>query len=136
MENREAYLQYGNEITYEPGATIYKTGTPPKNNSIFYIIAGLVKIEIALNDGLKFPLYLQPDSVFGIVEPLTESPRLTNAYAMEKSLFYTWDVDNFYLASSVSWELTYISITGLTRLLRILNAEFGEKLGLIRGDTT
>jgi len=136
MEKREAYLQYGKEITYEPGTIIYKTGTPPQKYSIFYIIAGLVKIEITLNDGSRFPLYLQPDSLFGIVEPISESSRLTNAYAMEKSLFYTWDVENFYLASSVSWELTYISITGLTRFLRILNAEFGEKIGLIRGGTT
>ena len=136
MEKRESYLQYGKEVTYEPGTVIYRTGTLPEEQSIFYIVAGLVKIEITLNDGFKFPLYLQPDSVFGIVEPVSGSSRLTNAYAMEKSLFYTWDVENFYLASSVSWELTYISITGLTRFLRILNAEFGEKIGLIKDSTT
>ena len=132
MEKKESYLQYGKEVIYEPGSVIYKSGNSPSKNAILYIVAGLVKIEVSLNDGSKFPLYLQPDNVFGIVEPLSECARLTNAFSMEKSLLYVWDIEDFYLASSISWELTYISITGLTRFLRILNAEFGEKLGLIK----
>ncbi|NOY09131.1 MAG: Crp/Fnr family transcriptional regulator [Spirochaetes bacterium] len=132
MEKRESYLQYGREIIYEPGSVIYKCGSSVSKNAILYIVAGLVKIEVGLNNGSKFPLYLQPDNVFGIVEPLSECKRLTNAFSMEKSLLYVWDTEDFYLASSISWELTYISITGLTRFLRILNAEFGEKLGLIK----
>ncbi len=135
MEKRESYLQYGREIIFEPGSVIYKSGSRPSKNAILYIVAGLVKIEVGLKDGTKFPLYLQPDNVFGIVEPLSECARLTNAFSMEKSLLYAWDIEDFYLASSISWELTYISITGLTRFLRILNAEFGEKLGLIKERT-
>jgi hypothetical protein len=33
----------------------------------------------------------------------------------------------------VSWELALVATTGLTRELRILNAEFGERIGLAEG---
>ncbi len=125
------YLQYGEKIVVDPGTCIYRQGEKPEKNPIYYIVAGLIKIEFSMIDSSPFPIYLQPDSTFGIVEPLAECNRLTSAFAMEKTMLYRWDVENFYLASSISWELTYISITGLTRLLRILNAEFGEKIGLL-----
>jgi len=128
----ESYLQYGEEKIFEAGTVIYKAGDPNENKPIFFITAGLIKIEITLAGGAKFPLYLQPDSIFGLVEPLVECNRLTSAFAMEPSILYSWDLENFELASGVSWELALTSITGLTRLLRILNAEFGEKIGLIK----
>jgi len=128
----ESYLQYGEERIFEAGTVIYKAADPNENKPIFFITAGLVKIEITLAGGAKFPLYLQPDSIFGLVEPLAECNRLTSAFAMEPSILYSWDLENFELASGVSWELALASITGLTRFLRILNAEFGEKIGLIK----
>lgn len=128
----ESYLQYGEEKILEAGTVIYKAGDPNENRPIFFITAGLVKIELILASGAKFPLYLQPDSIFGLVEPLAECNRLTSAFAMEPSILYSWNLENFELASGVSWELALASITGLTRLLRILNAEFGEKIGLIK----
>ncbi len=132
MESHEKYLQYGEKIIVEPGDVIYKQGDPPERKPIYFIIAGLVKIEFKSNSGTIFPYYFQPDNIFGIVEPLTKTNRLTSAYAMEKTMLYRWGIEDFYTASSISWELTYIAITGLTRLLRILNAEFGEKLGLLK----
>lgn len=128
----ESYLPYGEEKIFPAGTVIYKAGDPNENKPIFFITAGLIKIEITLAGGAKFPVYLHPDSIFGLVEPLAECNRLTSAFAMETSILYSWDMENFELASGVSWELALASITGLTRLLRILNAEFGEKIGLIK----
>jgi hypothetical protein len=47
---------------------------------------------------------------------------------MENSILYRWDREGFDVASSVSWELALETITGMTRTLRILNAEFGDRL--------
>ncbi len=128
---QEKDLQYGERINYEAGMCLYKAGDALEEKPIYYIIAGLVKIEISIADGSIFPLYLLPDSVFGLIEPLLDCPRLTTVYCMEKSLLYRWDKENFDMASGVSWELALNTITILTQRLRILNAEFGEKIGLV-----
>ena len=36
--------------------------------------------------------------------------------------------DGFDIASSISWELAMHTITGMTQVLRILNAEFSDRL--------
>ena len=124
----ETDLQYGEKVRIEPGTRIYSAGDPASNHPIYYIIAGLIRIEIALANGTMIPMYLQPDSVFGTEETLLDCPRLTTAYCMENSILYRWDKEGFDVASSVSWELALETITGLTRTLRILNAEFGDRL--------
>ena len=124
----EADLQYGEKVRIEPGARIYSVADPISNHPIFYIIAGLIRMEIALANGATIPIYLHPDSVFGAVETLLDCPRLTTAYCMENSILYRWDREGFDVASSVSWELALETITGMTRTLRILNAEFGDRL--------
>jgi len=75
-----------------------------------------------------FTLWLPPDGIFGLVEPLAECDRLSVVQAMERTICYTWDLEGFFMAAGVSWELALAATTGLTRELRILNAEFGEKL--------
>jgi CRP-like cAMP-binding protein len=129
MEEKD--LQYGEKVILDAGTCIYKTGSALEQKPVYYIIAGLVKIEFNLEEGRKFPLYLQPDAVFGLVEPLLASERVTAAYCMEKSILYHWDLESFDMASGVHWELALNTITGLTQILRILNAEFGERLGLV-----
>jgi CRP-like cAMP-binding protein len=124
----EADLQYGEKVRIEPGTRIYSVADPLSNHPIFYIIAGLIRMEIALASGAIMPIYLHPDSVFGAVETLLDCPRLTTAYCMENSILYRWDREGFDVASSVSWELALETITGMTRTLRILNAEFGDRL--------
>ena len=131
---REKDLQYGEKFIVEPGTRLFKPGDPLVEQPVFYIIAGLMKIEFNLADNLIFPLYLLPDSIFGLVEPLLKCPRLTGVCCMEKSMLYRWDMEGFDIASSVSWELALNTITGLTQMLRILNAEFGDKIGLIRNE--
>ena len=52
---------------------------------------------------------------------------------MERTIIYQWDLEGFFTAAGVSWELALVATTGLTRELRILNAEFGERLGIQEG---
>jgi CRP-like cAMP-binding protein len=129
MEEKD--LQYGEKVIVDAGTCLYKPGADLEKQPVYYIIAGLVKIEFDLEEGRKFPLYLQPDAVFGLVEPLLATRRLTAAYCMEKSILYRWDLESFDMASGVHWELALNTITGLTQKLRILNAEFGERIGLM-----
>jgi CRP-like cAMP-binding protein len=127
-------LQYGEQMRVDPGKVLYKRGDPVTGPAIYYIVAGLVRLDLDLAGPERLPVYLLPDEVFGLVEPLLECPRLTGAYCMENSLLYRWDKEGFDLASSVSWELAFNTITGLTHLLRILNAEFGDRLGKAGGE--
>ncbi len=107
-----------------------RRSTSPANRSgprpIFYVIAGLVKIEYPVRDS-TFSLWLHPDSIFGLVEPLAACPRLAATHAMERTICYTWDLEGFFTAAGVTWELALSATTGMTRELRILNAEFGER---------
>jgi CRP-like cAMP-binding protein len=132
MELRPQYLQYGEETSCPARSVVYRTGDPVGEKPVFYVIAGLVKIEYSLRDS-TFTLWTPPDGIFGLVELLSESPRLCVAHAMERTIFYQWDMEGFFTAAGVSWELALVATTGLTRELRILNAEFGERLGLREG---
>ncbi len=127
---QEKDLQYGAETIVEPGECIYLAGDELSEKPVYYIIAGLIKIEYNLANDMKFPLYLFPEALFGVIDPFLGINRLTSAYSVERSILYCWDLENFDIASSVSWELALTTITGLTQKLRILNAEFGAKLGL------
>ncbi len=127
MELLPRFLQYGEEISFPSRASIYTPGAPVGPRPIFYVIAGLVKIEYPVRDS-TFALWLHPDSIFGLVEPLAACPRLAVTRAMERTICYSWDLEGFFTAAGVSWELGLAATTGMTRELRILNAEFGERL--------
>jgi CRP-like cAMP-binding protein len=128
MIESPVFLQYGEEIMLPPRSRIFAPGDPLGEKPVFYIVAGLIKLEFPLG-GPRFPLYLTPDSIFGLVETSSGGNRLCWAQAMEKTIMYTWDPESFFLAAGVSCELAQTAITGMTRILRILNAEFGERLG-------
>ncbi len=132
MEALPAFLQYGEEITFPAHSRIFGAGDEIGDKSIYYVIAGLAKLEYPLGTS-TFPFWLLPDSIFGLVEPLAECARLCVVQTMERTILYRWDTEGFYLAAGVSWELAFASITGLTRELRVLNAEFGEMLGQKEG---
>jgi CRP-like cAMP-binding protein len=132
MDILPKYLQYGEESSLPTRSVIYKAGDPIGEKPVFYVIAGLVKVEYALS-GSAFTLWVPPDGIFGLVEPLAECTRLCIVQAMERTIIYRWDMDGFFMAAGVSWELALVATTGLTRELRILNAEFGERLGLQEG---
>ena len=112
----------------EPGTSVYSIGDPLSTHPIYYVIAGLIRIGIPTSDGSMISVYQHPDSVFGVVESLLDCSRLTSAYCMENSLLYRWDREGFDVASSVSWELAQETITGLARTLRIMNAEFSDRI--------
>jgi CRP-like cAMP-binding protein len=124
----EQELQYGEQLRAEAGSLLYKPGDAVSGASIFYVVAGLVRLDLSLSGEDRLSVYLQPDSVFGLVESLLGCPRLTGAYCLESSILYRWDREGFDLASSVSWELAFNTITGLTQYLRVLNAEFSIRL--------
>jgi CRP-like cAMP-binding protein len=134
MELLPRFLQYGEEISFPPRASIYTAGASVDARPVYYVIAGLVKIEYPLRDS-TFALWLHPDSIFGLVEPLAGCSRLAVTHAMERTICYTWDLEGFFTAAGVTWELALAATTGLTRELRILNAEFGERFrALERGE--
>jgi hypothetical protein len=126
------YLQYGEQTASPPRGVIYSVGDPIGEKPVYYVIAGLVKVEYPLS-GSTFPLWMPPDTIFGLVEPLAQCERLCVVHAMEHTILYQWDLESFFLASGISPELATVATTGLTRELRIMNAEFGERLGLIEG---
>ncbi len=128
MEELPGFLQYGEQITFPSHASIYDVGTVVDEKPIYYVIAGLAKLEYPLSTS-SFPLWITPDSIFGLVEPLAECPRLGTVQSRERIILYRWNLEGFFTAAGVSWELALAAITGLTRELRILNAEFGERLG-------
>jgi CRP-like cAMP-binding protein len=124
----ETDLQYGERFRVDAGTDLFSPGEPLSQQPIYCIIAGLVRLEIDPGTGPRIPVYLLPDSVFGAVETLLDCPRLARAYCLENSILYKWDREGFDIASSVSWELAMHTITGMTQVLRILNAEFGDRL--------
>jgi len=135
MDNLPPYLQYGEEISVPHGSLVYEFGQPVDEKPFFYLVAGLVKIEFPLG-GNRLPLWITPDTIFGPVEPLSGCTRLCSAHAMEKTILYRWDMDGFFTAVGVSWELALVATTGLTRELRILNAEFEERIRLSEGSAS
>ncbi len=128
MEELSRFLQYGEEVSFPSHEPIYNVGDPVGDKPIYYVIAGLAKLEYPLSAS-SFPLWITPDSIFGLVEPLAECPRLGTVQSRERIILYRWDLEGFFTAAGVSWELALAAITGLTRELRIMNAEFGERLG-------
>jgi hypothetical protein len=129
MDTLPRYLQYGEEASRPARSLLYRVNDAIGPKPVFYVVAGLLKVEYPLKGSL-FTLWLAPDSIVGLVEPLAECSRLCNVHVMERTILYQWDMDGFFTATGVSWELALAATTGLTRELRILNAEFGERLGV------
>jgi len=124
----EADLQYGQVFRADSRTVLYSPGEPLSRQPIYCLVAGLMRLEIDPGNGARIPIYLLPDSVFGVVETLLDCPRLARAYCLEHSILYRWDREGFDIASGVSWELARHTITGMTQVLRILNAEFSDRL--------
>jgi CRP-like cAMP-binding protein len=128
METLPRWLQYGDQVSLPSRAGLYGPGDAVGDRPIFYVVAGMVRLEFTLS-GSRVPLYLMPDAVFGLVEVLAESTRLCRALTTERTILYRWDSEGFFTAAGVSWELALNATTCLTRELRILNAEFEDRVG-------
>jgi len=127
MELPQPFLKYGSEVSFPARSLIYRRADPVGERPVFYVAAGLIKVEYPVRSQ-TFSLWLHPDSIFGLVEPLADCARLCSVQAMERTVCYSWDLEGFFLAAGLSWELAVAAITGMSRELRTLNAEFGERI--------
>jgi CRP-like cAMP-binding protein len=126
MDDMPAYLQYGEIVAAEAGEAIFSVGNELGPRPIYYVVAGLVRLDVPSARGYPIAIYGQPDTIFGVVEVMAGTSRLMCATAVEKSILYCWDHESYQIAHNVSWELAFRTFTGMSRLLRILNAEYTE----------
>jgi CRP/FNR family transcriptional regulator, cyclic AMP receptor protein len=125
-------LELGKIVTFDSKQHIYRRGDAHDNKPVYYIMAGLVKIEYKLPSGIHFKYYLQPNNLFGIEEAISKIGRIGDAIAMETSKCYEWSPDYFFQATENSHRLAITSIRSLSRLLRILNSEYGDQVSHIK----
>ena len=57
MDNLPGYLQYGEQTATPSRSIIYSTGDPVDDKPVFYIIAGLIKVEYPLSNSI-FTLWM------------------------------------------------------------------------------
>jgi CRP-like cAMP-binding protein len=126
MEELPTFLQYGETVVVEAGRTIFLRGKELEPQPIYYVVAGLLRLSLPATAGCPIRIYAAPDSVVGIVEVIAGTDRLMDAMAAEKTILYRWDYESYQLAHNVSWELAFQTFTGLSRMLRVLNAEYTE----------
>jgi CRP-like cAMP-binding protein len=126
MDDLPPFLQYGEVMAAEVGDSIYSLHKELGPRPIYYVIAGLVRLTIPRTGGCPVTIYAPPDTLFGIVEVMAGSNRLMDAVALEKTILYSWDPEGYETAHNVSWELAFQTFTGLSRMLRVLNAEYTE----------
>ena len=56
MDILPKYLQYGEESSLPSRSVIYKAGDPVGEKPVFYVIAGLVKVEYPLSESRVHPV--------------------------------------------------------------------------------
>ena len=126
MQDLPSYLQYGEAVTVEAGTSIFLPGKDLEPQPIYYVVAGLVRLSIPRGGGCALAVYAAPDTLFGIVETMSGGPRLMEARTIERTILYRWDDEGYQNAHNVSWELAFQTFSCLSRMLRILNAEYAE----------
>jgi CRP-like cAMP-binding protein len=119
-------LSGGEIMMVEPKERIYNRADPAGQAPVFYLMAGLIKIEYNLPGDVKFSTYIQPNTIFGIEEAIMDVPRLSDVYTIERSQVYRWKLSSFFATTETAHKLAIASIRSLSRLLRILNSEYGE----------
>ncbi|MBN1697936.1 MAG: cyclic nucleotide-binding domain-containing protein [Spirochaetales bacterium] len=135
MKENLTGLELGEIVTFESKEKIFTRGEKKLLKPVYYIMAGLVKIEYNLPSGIHFKYYLQPNNLFGMEEAICKIPRIADASAMEVTKLYRWETPHFYQATENSHRLAITCIRNLSRLIRILNSEYGEKLEEIKRRT-
>jgi CRP-like cAMP-binding protein len=119
-------LKGGSINRVEPKERIFSRADSLGTRPVYYLMAGLIKIEYNLPGNVNFSTYIQPNTLFGIEEAIMDVSRLADVYAIEHSQLYAWNLQNFYQLTENSHRLAIASIRSLSRLLRILNSEFGD----------
>ncbi len=73
MDLPQQFLQYGTEISFPERTLIYRPSDPVRAQPVLYVAAGLIKVAYPVRSE-TFSLWLHPDSIFGLVEPLAGCP--------------------------------------------------------------
>lgn len=118
----------GKKITLESGEILYENYEDLTEPYLYYVIAGMVKTEHKLPGKEKLKYYYQPGTIFGMEEAVHGRRRFSKCVTLEKTMVYRWKLNDFLMAADEIRKLAVIAIRGLSRLLRILNAEYGEQV--------
>ncbi len=120
----EKLFKDGKEVFYERGSIIYRKGDKIIDDAIFYIKEGLVTLRMYKKNGEKIKIYRQRGELFGIEETVILGERIIDAVAEENTIVYIWNKSDFFINTSINWELSLYAIKSLSSYLRILNSEF------------
>jgi len=132
LKTKKSGLFSGTQVTVEAGQMIFDYRNAVDANAVYYISAGMVRLEYNMTGDKYWKHYLQPGAVFGLEEAVESQVRLSRAVAMEKTLLYKWNLDSFFTNAEYSRELALLAIKSLSYLIRIFNAEYGEQLAINR----
>ncbi len=130
MINLENIFQRGEFKTFQSGQNLFFKGDPVEGDAIYYIKRGNVKLAVPKNDGTELSLRLMEGDLVGVPEVYADTPRITNAKCESEVECYVWDKASFLLAVAMIWELSLFSIKALSSFLRIINAEFVDKMNI------
>jgi CRP/FNR family transcriptional regulator len=81
------------ERDFQPGSIIFSQGE--EGNTMFIVKSGVIKITMKLQDGEKEIVTLGPDGFFGEIALFERVPRTATATAVQDSIIYEIDRDNF-----------------------------------------
>ena len=119
-----AFLKYGQRVRAPSEYTLYRSGQATEEKSVYYLIAGLVRLDVPRGEGVvPFPYYVHSGGVVGLPETLLQTQHPAAAVVKERSLLYRWDLVSFFMAIDLSIDLAQRTFVSLSQLLRVLNAE-------------
>lgn len=127
-KDKKIKLVFGKTLIVEPGSELYDFRDMITEGAVYFIIAGMIRMECHLSVDNTLKYYLQPGSVFGLEETPETKTRIARAVAVEKTMLFKWTRNHFYQAADESRALAIVTIKSLARMIRILNAEYSEYL--------
>lgn len=126
----ENIFQFGREKTFNQGTKLFSKGDEVREDAIFFIKKGMLKLQIPKKDGSKITLYIREGDMIGVPEVYTGSSRVTEAVCESNIECYVWSESEFLKAVSIVWELCLYAIKSLSASLKILNSEFVDKISI------
>ncbi len=125
-----AFLKYGERMRVPSEYVLFRPGQPTEEKSVYYLIAGLVRLDVPRASAAPFPYYVHPGGILGLPETLLRAQHPVAAVVKERSLLYRWDLVSFFMAVDLSLDLAQRTFVGLSQMLRVLNAESEEREAL------
>ena len=130
MISNESLFQNGSLKKFSKESKLFSINDSVGDAAIFYINKGLVKLRIPRANGGELTIYLKEGDLVGVPEVFADTDRITEAVCKEDTDCYIWDKENFLLTNSIVWELSLYTIKSLSTFLKIINAEFVDKISL------